>query len=110
MKATWIGLLIGALSALPLGLAHGECSDTEAWGGGATNAIVGDVMVWDYTCSACYGCTLEGYPSECGTDCVDASKIKPTHIIYQWNPATGHWEPIGTPSGECQEHITVDCQ
>jgi hypothetical protein len=107
---SYIGLIVIAGILAHTGTISMACSNREAWGASVDEQTIEDVKIVNITCSACYQCLgLEGRPADCGTDCIPVSTVSPTHIIYQWNPGTGQWEIIGTPSGSCQMHMTVNC-
>lgn len=106
------GLLL-ILSAIAI---HGECTQSEAWGGSRdTITVEKSTKIVKITCNSCFSCVdPEGNPVTCNTDCVKAVEpppdgyITPTVIVYVWNPDTNHWDVQGA-SGSCQEYTTVNC-
>lgn len=87
-----------------------ELCNTEAFGGSYDETTFQDIKIVNITCNGCFNCINgEGDPANCGTVCLPSATISPTHIIYQWNPTTGEWDTIGTPSGSCQQYTTAQC-
>jgi hypothetical protein len=94
---------------LPL-ISSYACANTEAYGYEYNEQTMQDVKIVNITCSSCYDCVnAEGNPIACNTVCLAISTVSPTHMIYQYNPNSGQYDPIGTPSGSCQMYTTTSC-
>lgn len=104
-------LFVGVSLMLPLTLAHADCSDCDDTEAGASVLEINyddTTGSADYTCAGCFDCWNSENRVACCTTCVDSNYITPTHVRYEWNADTNHWDVVAA-WGACQDKKTIRC-